>query len=440
MIKIFFILLIMFIQTLCLHAQPFWIKLDINTGGRINAIVVNDIDEIFWTDINGNLYKNKIGESKIDTLIKSDFVFNSESIIQIDNEGYLYTDLTTKPPHYVPLRSTDNGTSWEWIYQGFDNKDSVAQLLHSYYRGDIFAYFCDLPDNYYFYKFESKDTDEWNNIFNIEERRAYSIKDLCYDKDGNMYLLVNVWGEYIDNNIIFNYDLKKQLFSIYKDTITNVNVTQISIDLDGNIYRSVWDNESLPPLCYLEKNDKNEPNWEIINCNLDISIYNICSGKIIAVSQNEIYLFTYEGIYKCDNYQFIFKPFNEGFEGNIDIYGLHLSKKGYLFFGTSNGNIYVSSKPVNDVKDDSKTIENKILCYPNPTTSTINLRYRIETAGMANIFLTDVLGNQTLLKSEYKFPGDYVETFNLSGYPQGIYNVVLQTNGKVFSEKVVKVE
>ncbi|MFH1052503.1 MAG: T9SS type A sorting domain-containing protein [bacterium] len=88
-----------------------------------------------------------------------------------------------------------------------------------------------------------------------------------------------------------------------------------------------------------------------------------------------------------------------------------------------------------DVKDELNFVESKI--HPNPTSGTINLHYRIETAVIVNIYLTDILGNQTLLKSEYKFPGDYVETFDFSGYPQGIYNVVLQTEKKAFSEKVV---
>ncbi len=77
-----------------------------------------------------------------------------------------------------------------------------------------------------------------------------------------------------------------------------------------------------------------------------------------------------------------------------------------------------------------------IKIFPNPTSSTINLRYRIETAGTVNIFLTDVLGNKTLLKSDFKYTGDYVETFDFGGYPQGIYNVVLQTDNQIRSEKV----
>ncbi len=99
---------------------------------------------------------------------------------------------------------------------------------------------------------------------------------------------------------------------------------------------------------------------------------------------------------------------------------------------------------ITDVEDDIKVEQNKVLCYPNPTSGAINLRYRIETAGIINIFLTDILGNQTLLKTEYKFPGDYVETFNLNVshdnanvYPQGIYNIVLQSGENIYSERVV---
>ncbi|MFH1052020.1 MAG: T9SS type A sorting domain-containing protein [bacterium] len=89
------------------------------------------------------------------------------------------------------------------------------------------------------------------------------------------------------------------------------------------------------------------------------------------------------------------------------------------------------------VEENPISKENNLRIYPNPAENTVNISYRIETPGIANIFITDVLGNQTLLKSEYKFPGDYVETFNLNVYPQGIYNVVLRSGNTMRTMKVV---
>ncbi|MFH1051440.1 MAG: T9SS type A sorting domain-containing protein [bacterium] len=122
---------------------------------------------------------------------------------------------------------------------------------------------------------------------------------------------------------------------------------------------------------------------------------------------------------------------------------IKIDKYGNKLITTSKG-LYIFKEGgvvgITDVDEDIKVEQNKILCYPNPTSCIVNLRYRIETAGLVNIFLTDVLGNQTLLKSEYKFPGDYVETFNFNVYPQGIYNVVLQMSDNVFSERVMIVQ
>jgi len=112
------------------------------------------------------------------------------------------------------------------------------------------------------------------------------------------------------------------------------------------------------------------------------------------------------------------------------IWGL---EDGWVFINNIDS-VHIKNR-INDVND--SLLINGLSIFPNPTSSTINLRYRIETAGMINIFLTDVLGSQTLLKSEFKFPGDYVETFRLSEYPQGIYNVVLQTENQIYSEKAI---
>ncbi|MFH1049516.1 MAG: T9SS type A sorting domain-containing protein [bacterium] len=94
-------------------------------------------------------------------------------------------------------------------------------------------------------------------------------------------------------------------------------------------------------------------------------------------------------------------------------------------------------KYLTPVEEKPITKKNVLNVYPNPTSNTINIRYRNESAGIVNIFLTDVLGNQTLLKSENKLPGDYVETFNMNDFLQGIYNIILQINEKIYSESVV---
>ncbi|MFH1051226.1 MAG: T9SS type A sorting domain-containing protein, partial [bacterium] len=89
------------------------------------------------------------------------------------------------------------------------------------------------------------------------------------------------------------------------------------------------------------------------------------------------------------------------------------------------------------VEENPISKEKNLKIYPNPTENKINISYRIESAGMVNIFLTDILGNQTLLNTDYKFPGDYVETFNMNDFSQGIYNIILQINDKIYSESVV---
>ncbi|MFC2130437.1 hypothetical protein ACFLSQ_03280 [Bacteroidota bacterium] len=78
-------------------------------------------------------------------------------------------------------------------------------------------------------------------------------------------------------------------------------------------------------------------------------------------------------------------------------------------------------------------------CYPNPAAGIIKLRYRIETACVSSsIFLIDALGNkQVLMSGEYKFPGDYIEEFDLNAFPQGMYSIILQADFSIYTEKVI---
>jgi ligand-binding sensor domain-containing protein len=95
---------------------------------------------------------------------------------------------------------------------------------------------------------------------------------------------------------------------------------------------------------------------------------------------------------------------------------------------------------ITDVEDDKKVEQNKILCYPNPSSGITKIRYRIESPGIISLLLTDALGNRKILKSEYKYPGDYIEEFDLSAYSQGLYNIILQQDNKIYSGKIALIK
>ncbi|MFH1051822.1 MAG: two-component regulator propeller domain-containing protein [bacterium] len=148
-----------------------------------------------------------------------------------------------------------------------------------------------------------------------------------------------------------------------------------------------------------------------------------------------------EGLSKFDGETFTnYDSFNSDLPSN-DIQSIRVDKYNNKWIGTDCGLAVFNENGVILETDEFENYHNNnstiLICYPNPSSGTINLRYRIESADMVNIFLTDILGNQTLLKSEYKFPCDYVEMLDLRDYPQGIYNVVLQAGDKIFSERVV---
>ncbi len=102
--------------------------------------------------------------------------------------------------------------------------------------------------------------------------------------------------------------------------------------------------------------------------------------------------------------------------------------------------IHLETQSLVSVNKSNSNGSDNMVIFPNPASSTINLRYRIETEGIVNIYLTDILGNQTILKSEYMFPCDYGETLNLNAYPQGIYNIVLQNGDRVYRERIMVIK
>ena len=67
----------------------------------------------------------------------------------------------------------------------------------------------------------------------------------------------------------------------------------------------------------------------------------------------------------------------------------------------------------------------------------IYVRYRIEKYSEVNLYISDILGNRIELRKENKFPGDYIEEYNLSHLPNGIYFAAVKSGTGLISKQFV---
>lgn len=76
---------------------------------------------------------------------------------------------------------------------------------------------------------------------------------------------------------------------------------------------------------------------------------------------------------------------------------------------------------------------------PNPAKETTHISFQLNTQGIVNLTLYDILGNKisSLLSEQNMKPGNYSIPFQTSGIPNGVYFYVLETNGIKRSMKMI---
>ncbi|MEA3478819.1 MAG: T9SS type A sorting domain-containing protein, partial [Bacteroidota bacterium] len=102
--------------------------------------------------------------------------------------------------------------------------------------------------------------------------------------------------------------------------------------------------------------------------------------------------------------------------------------------------------PVPDIGtavDEPSQIEddNVVLLFPNPTSGTTRLRYRIQDAGYRMIGLFSISGKKVKdIVNEYNLPGSYEVEFDVSELPPGIYIVRSQLGSSTNVNKLIVVK
>ncbi|MCA1744299.1 MAG: T9SS type A sorting domain-containing protein, partial [Bacteroidales bacterium] len=94
--------------------------------------------------------------------------------------------------------------------------------------------------------------------------------------------------------------------------------------------------------------------------------------------------------------------------------------------------------PVTGVHDNlSSTRDIKVLVYPNPATSFINIRFSSDFIGKVGVSIIDINGRLTKQLTHQKLSGVFNEVFELSKFKKGVYFFQISENETVYTVKFI---
>lgn len=92
--------------------------------------------------------------------------------------------------------------------------------------------------------------------------------------------------------------------------------------------------------------------------------------------------------------------------------------------------------PTNVITSESMNI----IVFPNPFSDKATIQFEIGTnPQIVNIYINDLIGRtiKTIVKSNNNPNGKYSVDFNLSGFKQGIYFVILEIDKQKYTRKII---
>jgi ligand-binding sensor domain-containing protein len=269
--------------------------------------------------------------------------------------------------------------------------------------------------------------------YDNEKWRVYDSNDVEFPKKGYVNSVFvdknnDKWIGYFETNYIYKFD--DETWTVY-DTLSKWNrrgeIRAFARDSVGNLWIG-WDE----PVKFTGTN------WLIYFIAPRSSI-----NTIAVESNNDIWFGSnvsdFGGMMKFSGNKWtVYDPTNSPLPGNT-VNKIVIDKFGNKWIATRKLTVYKEGGVVGitDVEDDKKMEKDKILCYPNPTEGNITIRYRIEKYSEVNLYISDILGNRIELRKENKFPGDYIEEYNLSHLPNGIYFATVNGGTEIITKQFV---
>ncbi|WP_170110625.1 T9SS type A sorting domain-containing protein [Flavilitoribacter nigricans] len=115
-----------------------------------------------------------------------------------------------------------------------------------------------------------------------------------------------------------------------------------------------------------------------------------------------------------------------------EFYNLMLRSVEWILGNGDDGVVGTAEKP---------EITRNILAYPNPTKEQVRLRFDLETAGTANLYLSNMMGQRIeIFRNQQFFTGTNEVEVDLSRLTPGVYVYQLEAEGKAFVGKLMIAE
>lgn len=405
LIKRLLVIACIFLTSINLMADDFWIKQNFPDSVSILQIRINQNDELFV----GAIYHDSVPWGYGRILRSFNYAATWEDItpfyyfpeihdILIDPDGVLFLGTW----YGGIFRSYDNGNSFEAVNDGLSN--TVPTLLARQSDGTIYAgqFWGGGVD------FSENDGGQWYPT----NFPMAGINGLGIDNNNAIYVGSN--GLFYSDDNGLTWSEKNNGFS----SIAMLNHKCFAFTENAEVFTGTADG------IYFSENNGEE--W--VNCLNSQSVY------YIQIFNDEIFAGTYEdGVYYSDDGGNSWSQKNDGLDW-FAVYSFAVDSENFIWCNTPEG-IYRSTEDLVSVGSVSQN--HKDICiYPNPCGSTLNLLLPNENFQNVKLALFDVSGKLVLQfnKKMTEFVSGYI-SIDVGNLESGIYLVSITVDGQIVRTK-----
>jgi len=386
------IFLLVFILSISVSAQNFWIALTPISDGYIETMLIDEIGIIYIGTYFGDFYISfDHGQSWTNPNINCS-IFTEEVTSHPNSDIYV-------ADHGCIHRSTDNGLNWElfkttfqcrtifineleYIFSGEEMDWNVGRLWRSTNNGLSWEYY-ELP---YFAVVYSIDSD--------------SIGNLYAGTTHGTFISTNNGDSWSNNHLTSNF-------------IPSIIITKNNTALAGTWGEGIYRSTNLGS------------SWE----QTSLTILQI--KDFISDQNGFIWAATDSGIFKSidDGVNWLLVD-NSGLT-NYNINAIAIDPEGFIVVGADSGKVFRTVESTTDVKQESFLYKFSLSQnYPNPFNPVTKIKYIIPASPKSSpmertfvqLLVYDLLGREvTVLVNEEKQPGVYETVFDGSNLSSGVY-------------------
>ncbi len=239
---------------------------------------------------------------------------------------------------------------------------------------------------------------------------------------------------YIDSTYIDS--ISKEIFIWGRNVAGSINYTRNKIDSLGNFYNLNYNSNYVRYKLYADSGDTWIIGYQNDTIPVTGTVLNVYNDVIFGIS-TKVKIIRFEIQYPSPQ-----NPFSLGDDYLAEGFGLVRSdiEGGGIYYLTGaliDGVKYGVITSIEDDKSVPKSFD-IIKNYPNPFNNSTIIAYSIANEGNVNISVYDLLGRKIKkIIDEKKEKGSYKIRFNADDLTSGIYFLMLKTNSKILTHKII---